>query len=551
MLPLRDHLVGNVRLAVRLLAGAVLLVLLIACVNVANLLLARGSARERELAVRVALGAAGGRIVRTVADSRACCSPRWAAARRSFWRTGRSGASRGWLRPRVPWIDTLHLDWRASSLLCAAIVVARRAARRACCRPLAGARAGPRERRTADVDGRSPQHRLRAGLVVAEVALALVLVSGAGLLLRSFVSLISVDPGFERDRVLVLQVFAVGSQPDAGTLRAFFDAHASSASPRCPASRPRARCRRCRSSSRTSTSRTCISVVNQPAPAEGDAPRAFVSVASPGYFDVDADSAPDGRLLEQRDGARAARRGDQRRTQAAPLAAVGQPDWTPPSVALSGEPIDVEIVGVVAALKHEALDRPPRPELFMPLAQMPFGSMTFVVRTAGPPAAAMEPAKSAIWTASPRQTIYRAATLDELVMRTMSPRRFALALLLAFAFVALLLSAGGVYGVVSAVTHARRREMGVRLALGASRADITRDVLARGLLMSGMGVAAGLAGALGAGRLIERYLYGVSAWDSASFATASAVMVIAALAACYLPARRAASADPTEVLRSE
>jgi putative ABC transport system permease protein len=548
VLRVRDHLVGDISLAVGLLGGAVLLVLLIACVNVANLLLARGMARERELAIRVALGAASGRLVRQLLLE----SLLVAAAGGLLGLLLAHGALRGIALlgpPSVPWIDTLHIDVRALAFTTAIVVLVALIA--GTLPALRGARTGlaAAGRQTSTTGPR--QHRLRTVLVVSEVALALVLVSGAGLLLRSFTSLVSADTGFARDRVLALQVFANALHPTPESLAQFFEGSLERL-----AALPGVESAGAVSAMPFIESNINIedvySVVNQPPPAEGDAPRAYLSVATPGYFEVMRVPLLEGRLLEPRDGAHQPR-----------VAVISEtlrrrhwPDGTSPvgdrlTFRRSGEPMEAEIVGVVASLKHDAFDRPARPEIFLPLAQVPFGSMTFVVRTAGPPAALAESAKAAIWAVSPRQTINRTATLDELILRTMSPRRFALALLLAFALVALLLSAGGVYGVVSAVTHARRREMGVRLALGASRADIARDVLGRGLLMSGMGVAAGLAGAFGAGRLIERYLYGVGAWDGASFATAAAVMVLAALAACSVPARRAANADPTEVLRSE
>jgi ABC-type antimicrobial peptide transport system permease subunit len=177
--------------------------------------------------------------------------------------------------------------------------------------------------------------------------------------------------------------------------------------------------------------------------------------------------------------------------------------------------------------------------------------MTFTVRTAGDPALLIEAAKAEIWAVNPAQTIYRTATLDELVMKTVSPRRFALAVLVAFALVALLLSAAGVYGVLAAVTSTRLREVGVRVALGASWWDITRWVIRRGLVIAAAGIVFGIAGALGASTLLRRFLFEVAPTDPLSLGGACAVMLLAALAACYLPARRAADADPIAVLRAE
>jgi hypothetical protein len=217
----------------------------------------------------------------------------------------------------------------------------------------------------------------------------------------------------------------------------------------------------------------------------------------------------------------------------------------------SGTLTAVEIVGVVGSLRHDSLDRGARDELFMPLAQMPFGSMTFVVRSAGDASSLIEPARAAIWAINPSQTIYRTATLDELVRKTVSPRRFALAVIIGFAGVALLLAIAGVYGVLSAMMTARLREVGLRVALGASRWDIVRLVLGRGLAMAGVGLAIGLAGSLAAAQLLRGFLFAIKPADPTAIAVSAVVMTLAALAACYLPARRAASADPITVLRAE
>lgn len=217
----------------------------------------------------------------------------------------------------------------------------------------------------------------------------------------------------------------------------------------------------------------------------------------------------------------------------------------------SGALTDVEVVGIVGALRHDSLDHGARDELFMPLAQMPFGSMTFVVRSAGDASSLIEPARSVIWGVNPAQTIYRTATLDELVRKTVSPRRFALAILIGFALVALLLAVAGVYSVLSAIITARLREVGLRVALGASRWDIIRLVLARGLAMAGIGLAIGLAASLGAAQLLRSFLFAITPADPIAITVSAVVMTLAALAACYLPARRAASADPVTVLRAE
>jgi ABC-type antimicrobial peptide transport system permease subunit len=163
----------------------------------------------------------------------------------------------------------------------------------------------------------------------------------------------------------------------------------------------------------------------------------------------------------------------------------------------------------------------------------------------------IEPARAAIWSVNPAQTIYRSATLDELVLKTVSSRRFAMLVILGFAGIAMLLSLLGVYSVLSAVVTARQREVGVRVALGASRADIVRMVVGHGLAMAAVGIAVGFVGALGTARLLRGFLFGIAPADPLVVTIAIALMTLAATAACYLPARRAAGADPIAVLRTE
>jgi putative ABC transport system permease protein len=547
-LPIREHLVGNVRLAVALLAAAVALVLLIACVNVVNLLLARGLAREREIAIRVALGARRGRLVRQLLTESLLVAVLGGLAGAVLAHWALQGLAR-FGPSSVPWIDTLHLDWRALAfaavmILVVAVLSGALPAWRAAVHGLAAA---GRATSTAD----PAQHRLRAGLVVAEIALALVLVCGTGLLIRSFTSLLKVDPGFQRDRVVVLQLFAWDHNPTPAQLRTFFE-------------RTTARLRSLPAVQSVGTVsampfieanidiQSDIVISGRAAPAAGESSRAHLTVASPGYFEALRVPLKRGRLIEERDTQDAPRvivitEDLARRHWAADEEPIGQRI----RARFAGTPIDAEIVGVVSSLRHDSLSSSPREEIFIPHAQMPFGSITFTVRTAGDPASLIEPAKAAIWDINPAQTIYRTATLDGLVMRTVAPRRFALAVLIVFALVALLLAAGGVYGVLSAVTTTRLREVGVRVALGASRWDIVRWVLGRGLVIAGLGIAIGLAGALGAGRMLRGFLFEVAPADPVSVGVAALVMLAAAIAACYLPARRAAGADPVEVLRTE
>lgn len=295
-----------------------------------------------------------------------------------------------------------------------------------------------------------------------------------------------------------------------------------------------------------------IAIGGRPQTTQGDEPRAYLSVATPGYFHAMRIPLKAGRLLEPRDGPDTKRVAVISDTLARRYwSAEDDPIGDTVRFRFSGTPTDVEIVGVVGSVRHDSLDRRARDELFMPHAQMPFGSMTFVVRSAGDAAALVEPARAVIWDINPAQTIYRTATLDELVRKTVSPRQFALTVVIGFATVSLLLAIAGVYGVLSAIMSARLRELGLRVALGAGRWDIVRLVLARGLVMAGAGLTIGLAGSLATAQLLRSFLFGITPSDPLVVAVSAIVMTLAAMAACYLPARRAASADPVVLLRAE
>jgi putative ABC transport system permease protein len=216
-----------------------------------------------------------------------------------------------------------------------------------------------------------------------------------------------------------------------------------------------------------------------------------------------------------------------------------------------GKPVHTEIVGVVPSLRHERLDQAARAEVLLPFAQMPTGSITMVARTSIDPATLIDTTKREIWALDPLQTFYRTATLDELVDRTLVTRRFALIVLTGFAALALLLAAAGLYGVLSTIASQYRREIGVRMALGAAWIDILRLVVMRGLVVSAVGVAVGLMGVLGGARVLQRFLFSVTPTDPVAIGGAALLMLTIAAIACYIPARRAAGDDPVQALRLE
>jgi predicted permease len=277
----------------------------------------------------------------------------------------------------------------------------------------------------------------------------------------------------------------------------------------------------------------------------------YLTVATPGYFSAMSIPLREGRFLEERDASQSPRvvvisEGLRRREW---------PDESPVGrrirVAWQGEPLEAEIVGVVSQIRHERLDVAARPEIFMPLAQVPFTSMTFVLRGNGEPRTLIDAARREIWAVDPLQTVYDSAGVEALIDASLVRERFSMTLMSAFAFVALLLCASGIYGIISFTTSQRTREIGVRMALGADGAAIQRMVLREGTGVIALGLALGLAGALAAARYVQSLLFETRPGDPATFVVVCSILAIVGLAACYVPARRATRVDPLIALRNE
>jgi putative ABC transport system permease protein len=290
-------------------------------------------------------------------------------------------------------------------------------------------------------------------------------------------------------------------------------------------------------------------LVDQPAPRPGEDIRASYNVASPNYFAVMEMRPLKGRLFEERDGPSSPRVVVISEAFAARYLRDIDPVGQRLEIRVQGKPVQTEIIGVVPSLRHDRLDQPARAEVLMPFAQAPTGSMTLVARTSVDPATMIETTKREIWTIDPLQTFFRTATLEELVDRTLITRRFALIVLTAFAALALLLAAAGLYGVLSTIASQYRKEIGVRMALGAAWLDILTLVVKRGLAVSAIGVAAGVVGVLGGARLLRGFLFSVAPTDPIAIGGAAMLMLVIAAIACYIPARRAAGEDPVQALR--
>ena len=548
IVPIREHLVGDVRVAVRLFSAAVFAVLLIACVNVTNLLLARGAARQHELAVRTALGASRRRVVgQLLAETLLLASI--AALAGVAIAEGAMRSLSTWGPREVMWIDTLHVD-RAALLFTALLAVTITATTGLIpAIRLSGSGLQQPGLRTMTAD--AGQRRLRLVLVAVEVALALILVSGTGLLLKSFVNLLNVDTGFRQQGVMVLQVFAGDRNSGGPALRTFHDRAVNKVAA-LPGVEDVGTVRAMPFLESNVDIRGAVRLLDQPPPAPGDEMSSIsLNIASPGYFSVMDVALVAGRLIDERDGPDAPRVAVISEGFADRYLRGVNPIGQRVEDRQFGRPAQAEIVGVVRGLRHVRLDEAPRAELLLPFAQNPAGSITIVARTAVAPATLIDAAKLAIWEIDPQQTFYRTATLDDLVERTLTTRRFALVVLTGFAALALLLAAAGVYGVLSAIAAQYRREIGVRMALGAAWVDIMRLVVARGLIVSAVGIAAGLVAVLGGARLLQGFLFSVAPTDPIAIGGAAMLMLAIAAVACYLPARRAAAEDPVQALRVE
>jgi putative ABC transport system permease protein len=387
---------------------------------------------------------------------------------------------------------------------------------------------------------------MRNSLVVGEVAVALVLLTGAGLLVRSFVSLMSVDPGFNKDRVVALQVFLPRNQKVEQITR-FYDqslekiaAVPGVQSAALVASPPFINLEQ----------DAPFTIQGQPAPPKGSEPTAFYAEVSPDYLSTLSVPLRSGRFFTRFDKEDSALVVVINQTMARRYFGNEDPLGKRLTV-IFDEPEVREIVGVIGDVLHSGLDTTARPEMFVPYWQSPTPQMTFVVKTT-PDAAAMLPAvKSAIREVNANQTFSRTATMEQLVSESLKQRRFNLFLLVSFATIALLLAGIGVYGSINYSTRQRTHEIGLRMALGAQSRDVLRLIVGHGLALSLTGIAIGLIASFVLTRLMKGLLFGISATDPVTFVVISLLLTSIGLLASWVPARRATKVDPMVALRYE
>lgn len=398
--------------------------------------------------------------------------------------------------------------------------------------------------------GALPSRIGRSRFVVAQLAMALVLLAGGGLLLRSFAALMTTSPGFESEGVAAMQIFYRVQGRTPAQTAAFFQ-QIIDAMTTVPGVRDVGAVSALPFLDTTGGVSAPVVIEGRATPPPGSEPAAFVTAATPGYFSAMRVPLIEGRLFEAHD--------DGTRAPVALISsAFARRHWTDGSpvgqrIGLQslGKPVSVEIIGVVGDVRHDALDRPAPMEVFVPHAQVPLTEMSFVARTAGDPQAALPDLRSRIYAAAPTQPVYRTVVMQDLVASTLNDRRFMLTLVLAFAIIAVLLAATGVYGVMSLVSTQRTKEFGLRLALGAERTDILRMVLRQGAVMTAMGLAIGLAGALAVGQLLRRFLFGIGPNDVLTLGAVCAALGAVAALACLWPALRATRVSPVVALRIE
>jgi len=551
MAGMQTYMVGDVRTPLFVLMGAVLFVLLIACVNVANLLLVRASGRESELAVRTALGAGRMRIVRQLLTESVVLALLGGAAGAALavlaTRTLVALAPQGTPRLREVGVDSSVLLFTLAVSLVTGIVFGLAPALRASRPDLSTAlKEGVRGSK-----GR-PAVYARSALVVLETALAVVLLAGAGLLLRSFGALVRVDPGFDAKHAIVFELSPPSPKYEEDPQLRSLANDLTERLRRLPGVVAAGASAFGQPLSRNDISFS-FNVEGRPKALPGQEVSMRVAPVTPGYFRALGLRQVRGRLFT-----------DQDRDGSTPVAILTQAavqkffpnddpigkriilDWSHNGVKRGGE-----VVGIVGDFKQSTLDRDSDPQIFLPYDQAPLGALSLVVRSTADLGAVAAAARAQVHEVDPDLPVYELQTLEELVAASVAQPRFYMLLLGGFAAVALVMAAIGLYGVIAYAVSQRRQEIGVRMALGATRRGVAGMVLRQGLMLALAGAAAGLVGAFLATRGLRTLLFAVSASDPVTYTGVALMLVLVAAFAAYLPARRAARTEPQLALRGE
>jgi putative ABC transport system permease protein len=548
VVPLREQLVGDVRPALMVLLGAVGFVLLIACANVANLVLVKTLARQKEIAIRTALGASSVRVARQILSETLLLALTGAVLGLILAHFGVEliVAFLAQSLPRTTditvdgWVLAFTLVISLLTGLAAGLVPAVRASKTNLNDSL--------KQGVGRTDADSGDSRMRSVLVVSEVALSLVLLIGAGLMVRSLSRLRNVDPGMDSHNVLTMS-FALSSTKYNKPIQqiGFYDqllqrvrALPGVASAGAIDSLPLG-----------GGSIQPIAVEGRPQVPMSEQPEVAVRVVEPGFIATMRIPLLQGRQLSSSDVA-------DRPSVIVVSESMAKRFW--PGQDPIGKRLKMtfspeksrEIVGVVGDVKGDGLDvLEPVATLYVPLAQQPTPYMSLVVRTSAPPNTLISAISNAVHEVDREQPVVGVITMDDIVANSLSHQRFSMLLLSAFSGLAVVLAAIGIYSVLAYSVRRRIREIGVRMALGARRADILQMILGQGTKLALIGTGIGIAAALGLTRLMSSQLFGVTATDPVTFLSVAALIVLVALAACYIPARRATKVDPMVALRYE
>jgi putative ABC transport system permease protein len=545
---LRDPLLESAGQPLKILFVAVGLVLLIACANVANLLLAQSTRRSREMAVRIALGAPRQRLIRLAMTETILLSLFGGASGLLFADLAIRAINDFAARTRMG-LPPIHLDLRvlvfalALSLLTGFVFGLLPALRAAATNP----NTGLKEESGRAVSG--SRHRLRSVLVITEVALALVLLIGAGLLIKSLRQLLDVNPGFETQGVITMQVSLTETEYDSNwRVNRFYEEVLAEVSALPGVS----------SAGLTSVlpltgfeRMTGLFKDGQIFQSREEAIKNAIHVpyrsASVDYFKTMGIGLRAGRYFTEADTA-----------ESEPVLVISEsmarrfyPDQNPIGETLVGEGAKWKIVGIAGDILHRNLDNPALRDIYFPSAQKPSPEMTLVVRSAMPESALTEAVRTAVQGVDPTQPVFNVRTMSEVLMNRIAARRLILSLMLAFAALAFLLAAMGIYGVVSCMANERTREIGIRMAMGANPSDVISMVLRQGLRLALVGAALGLLAAFWLTRFLASQLFGVSTTDLWTFALCGGSLLAVSLIAGVIPARRATKVDPVVSLRAE
>lgn len=555
LIPLREQVVGDVQRPLLVLAGAVGLLLLIACVNVANLQLTRGTARQKEIAVRMAMGAGRGRVVRQLLTESLVLSLAGGMLGTILAAGGvavlaRLGAG------NLPRLANAAPDWRMFLFVLAVSVATGIGFGTVPALQISGGRVGAALNQVSRGSAVSRSaRRARNALVVCEIGLAVTVLIGAGLLVRSFIGLRRLDPGFRPEGVLAIRLPLSGGRNMGPDRRIAFVGQVAERLAALPG---------VESAGAVNTLPltgldvgTMFAIAGMPAPPSDQRPQALVRSVTPAYFRTMGIPLVGGRAFTAGD------------TAQSPVVAIVDRSfarrWWPEGAGVAiGRRITLdfanarvaEIVGVVGDVRPDKLE-PEKlagenwPTIYIPYPQGPFPTMQLVVRAAGSPLALAPSVEREVHRLDPDQLLADVQPMEGVVDGAMAAGRFSMSVMGAFAAIAFVLAAVGIFGVISYDVNQRKHEIGIRLALGATRGDLLRLILGEGAQLAGIGIAAGVAGALLLTPKMEDMLYGVKAADPVTFVAIPLLLGAVALAATYVPSRQAASLEPVNALRHE